>query len=102
MINAEKKIYLEKLLSSKTMVVNDYYKILKDLGDLKFDYQDYISHPINCDKELQRLSEADYDLCCVLFTMLLREDHFCNGSFEERCSSGQVQNILERMVALLD
>jgi len=33
--------------------------------------------------------------------MLLREDHFSNGSFGERFENGDVTPIVERMIALL-
>ena len=57
-----------------------YYDLLKHMGDLKSNYYDYMStEPINCDIELKRLPEADYDLCAALLTTLLREDHFCKS-----------------------
>ena len=69
---------------------------------MKYNYGDYmIAEPIDCQEELKRLPEADYDLCCALLTMLLREDHFCNGSFERRYNAGEVKLILDRMLALL-
>jgi hypothetical protein len=34
--------------------------------------------------------------------MMLREDHFSNGSFEKRVGSGQVRVVLERMLNLLN
>ena len=69
---------------------------------MKYNYGDYmITEPIDCQEELKRLPEADYDLCCALLTMLLREDHFCNGSFERRYKAGEVKLILDRMLALL-
>ena len=69
---------------------------------MKYNYGDYmITEPIDCQEELKRLPEADYDLCCALLTMLLREDHFCNSSFERRYRAGDVQPILDRMIALL-
>ena len=49
-----------------------------------------------------RLPTADYDTCCALLTMLLREDHFSNGSFEERQRNGEVKPIVDRMIALLE
>lgn len=58
--------------------------------------------PINCDQELLRLPTADYDLCCALLTMLLREDYFSNGSFDRRQRRGQVKPIIERIIALLN
>lgn len=64
-------------------------------------WYDMSTEPINCDAELERLPEADWDLACALLTMLLREDYFCNGSLMQRHSSGQVDVILNRMIALL-
>ena len=79
-----------------------YYDLLERMGDLKSNYYDYMStEPINCDVELRRLSEADYDLCTVLLTMLLREDHFSNGALRVRYEAGQVDAILQRMIVLL-
>ena len=79
-----------------------YYDLLERMGDLKRNYWDYMStEPINCDIELQRLPAADYDLCAALLTMLLREDHFSNGALRERYEAGQVDAILQKMIALL-
>ena len=79
-----------------------YYDLLERMGDLKRNYWDYMStEPINCDVELQRLPEADYNLCAALLTMLFREDHFSNGALRARYESGQVNAILHRMIALL-
>ena len=80
-----------------------YYDLLERLGDLKTNYYDYMTtEPINCDMELQRLSNADYDLCAALLTMLLREDHFSNGALRVRYEAGQVDAILYRMITLLN
>lgn len=80
-----------------------YYKLLEDMGDLRDDYGDYMTtEPINCDKELERLPEADYKLAADLLIMLLREDHFSNGSFRKRLDSGQVNAVLKRMICQLD
>lgn len=69
---------------------------------MKFNYWDYMTtEPINCNEELKRLPTADYELCTALLTMLLREDHFCNGAFERRFEAGEVTPILERMAAML-
>ena len=75
-----------------------YIKLLENLGDLKINYGDYmITEPIDCNEELKRISGADYELCTALLTMLLREDHFSNGSFERRFAEGQVLSVLVRM-----
>ena len=80
-----------------------YYKLLEDMGDLKPNYRDYmISELIDCDTELERLEDADYELCTALFTMLLREEHFCNGSLCKRYESGQLDAVLGKMIKELE
>ena len=92
----------EKLSREHTLNTNALYSTLEKCDALKFDYFDYMTTaPIDCDKELRRLSSADYDLCCALLTMLLREDHFSNGSLERRQHKGQVKPIIERMITCL-
>lgn len=79
-----------------------YYKLLEDMGDMRYDYGDYMTtEPINCGKELERLPAADYELATALLTMLLREDHFANGSLMRRFESGQLNAVLRRMIAAL-
>ena len=82
-LNEYKIERLQSLLKPTTTLADTYYE------------------PINADEELKRLPSADYDLCCALITMLLREDHFSNGSFGERFENGIVTPIVERMIALL-
>ena len=102
MTNLEKKNLLLNLLNERTARENTYYEILENMGDLKKDYHTYmITAPVDVEIELKRLEEADYNLCGALLTMLLREDHFCNGSFERRYNNGQVTLIVERMIELL-
>lgn len=75
---------------------------VKTIGDLKTNYGDYmITEPIDCNEELKRVPGADYELCTALLTMLLREDHFSNGSFERRFADGQVLPVLVRMKDVL-
>ena len=79
-----------------------YYELLEQMGDLKGNYHEYMkTAPINCDEELKRIDTADYDLCAALFTMILREDHFANGSLRKRFESGKVDEILNKMTELL-
>lgn len=95
----------KNLQACENIRMEDFYKALEDAGDIKFRYHEYASQKdggISCEEELKRLQNADYDICCALMTMLLREDHFCNGSFEERYRKGQVSPILERMIKLLE
>ena len=102
MTNTEKQKVLQDLKNTDTCSVSSYYETMENIGDMKYNYGDYmITEPIDCHEELKRLPEADYDLCFALLTMLLREDHFCNGSFYRRHRAGDVQPILDRMIALL-
>jgi len=98
------KIALFKTLSSDCILRTElFYDALEECGDLKQNYAEYAStRPIDCTQELLRLSSADYDTCCALLTMLLREDHFSNGSFDVRQRSGQVKPIIDRMILLLE
>lgn len=57
---------------------------------------------INCNEELKHLECADYDLSSALLMILLREDYFCNGAFEQRVESGQVECIVQKMIKLLE
>ena len=99
----QKITQLRTLSSERILPVELFYDILEKCGDLKGNYADYSStHPIDCNKELQRLDTADYDLCSALITMLLREDYFSNGSFEERQRSRQIKPIIDRMLFLLE
>lgn len=101
MTNEEKIIMFRKLLSN--INVTNSYEMFEETGDLKTNYWDYMTTElINCNEELKRLESADYDLCSALLTMLLREDHFCNGSFDQRVESGQVECIVQRMIKLLE
>lgn len=102
-LNLNDKIeLLQKLNKTEVLRAGVYYDVLEKCGDLKTNYFDYmLTHPIDCDTELLRLPTANYDLCCALITMLLREDHFSNGSFECRQRKGQVKPIIERMLSIL-
>ena len=100
----EEKITLFKKLNCDNILnVTLFYEVLEQCGDLKANYHDYMTTaPINCDEELLRLPTASYDLCCALLTMLLREDHFCNGKFERRQRAGHVKPVVERIIKLLE
>ena len=102
-MKAEDKVKCLKELCNKGVLRESIYnEVLEKCDVIKLHYHDYMTTaPIDCDKELLRLSSADYDLCCALITMLLREDHFINGSFERRQHQGQVQPIIERILGFL-
>ena len=102
MTKAEKIRKIQGILELKDSRGDLYVDLLKIMGDLKTNYGDYmITEPIDCDEELERIPRADYELCTVLLTMLLREDHFSNGSFERRFADGQVLPVLVRMKDVL-
>ena len=102
MTNAEKMVAIQKVIGHP-VTEELYYDLLESMGDIKRNYWDYMTtEPINCDIELRRLPNADYDLCTALLTMLLREDHFSNGALQERYKAGQVDAILSRMILLLN
>ena len=98
----EKMVLFQKLNTEKVTEAETFYETLEKCDALKTNYHDYMTTaPIECDKELLRLPRADYDLCCALLTMLLREDHFCNGSFVRRQRMGQVKPIVEQIIHLI-
>ena len=92
---------LQALQKRAPINAENCYRVLEKIGGIKYNYCVYLSEPIDCEKELLRLPDADYMTCCVLLTMLLREDHFSNGVFEERVNSGVVDKIIGRMITLL-
>lgn len=99
----EKMALFQKINTEKVTDAKTFYETLEKCDALKTNYHDYMTTaPIDCDKELIRLSRADYDLCCALLTMLLREDYFCNGSFARRQRMGQVKPIVEQIIHLLE
>ena len=80
----------------------DYEAALDEMGDLKWNYYDFLTTaPIDLDKELLRLPEADYELCSALFTAILREDCKCCGTLSRRINNGQVSLLLNKMIELL-
>lgn len=104
MDNAKMLQLLKKEPPKLCRLADYYYELLGIMGSMKYGYGDYMTTaPINCDEELKRTATADWDLCCALLTMLLREDHFAQyGCFENRCEKGDVQRIIDRMIAVLE
>ena len=102
MKNCDKRALFEQLNRERFFQAEALYDLLEACDSLKTDYHEYMTTaPIACDEELLRVPSADYDLCCALLTMLLREDHFSNGSFERRLRAGQIKPIIKRMLQLL-
>ena len=101
MKNFDKIQAFQSLNTNEIIFEKMFFDVLEKCTD-NINYSDYMTtHPIECDVELKRLPTADYDLCCALLTMLLREDHFDNGAFERRQRIGQVKPIVERIITLL-
>ena len=85
----EKIEMIQEIIEKKDPYIGLYAELLLSMGDMKLNYRDYmITEPINCSEELKRVFNADYDLCAALLTMVLREDHFSNGSFKRRFTAG--------------
>ena len=102
MTKSEKLRKIQEILELKNPQENLYADLLKTIGDLKTIEGDYmIPEPSECHEVLKRVPGADYELCTALLTMLLREDHFSNGSFERRFADGQVLPVLVRMKDVL-
>lgn len=102
MKNTEKIRLLSFLIQCGVQNEDELINTLEQAELIKQNYYDYMTtEPINCDEELKRLSDADIDLCSALLTMLLREDHFSNGTFNDRYEKGQVIPLFERMIQLL-
>lgn len=82
----------------------NYKELLNKLGGIKKNYTDYMTtEPLDCNAELERIDSADFDLCCVVLTLFLREEHFSqNGCFNNRCNNGDVQRIIDRMIVVLE
>lgn len=94
------KAKLERLLGRKDLRIEELYDLLAVMGSSR-DYGKWmLTAPIALDFELCRAEKADISLCCALLTAILREDHFSNGSFEERLASGAVEMLLTRMKKL--
>jgi len=99
---AEKIRMIREVLELKDPQEDLYVNLLRKIGDLKNNYGDYmITEPLDYNKELKRIPSADYELCTALLFMILREDHFTNGSFDWRFADDQVLLVLERMKYVL-
>lgn len=102
MTNSEKCRFLQSLRDSNSISLDNCRETLEKIGDMKYNYGDYlITEPVNYGEELRRLPGADYNLCCALFSMIPREDHFNNGTFAKRRETGEVLSILDQMLLLL-
>lgn len=103
MTNKELIELLQKKPSFRHSKVSYYYDLLETIDGMKTNYTEYMATaPVCCDEELKRLPTADFNLCCALLTMLLREDYFMqNGRFDDRYEKGDVGRIIDRMITVL-
>ena len=99
MTNDEKIKKIQALIDSKIPRLEHYYKLFEEMGDIEYKYTEYVESDV--DKEIRRLPNADYHMCCCLMTLIFREDYFMNGKFKERYDSGMVTDVLKRMILLL-
>ncbi len=99
MTNAEKIKKIQAVLDSKTPRLEHYCKLFDEMEDNVYNYTEYVES--NVDKEIKRLPNADYHMCCCLMTLIFRENYIMNGKFRKRYDSGMVTSILERMLLLL-
>lgn len=77
-----------------------FYDVLGPLELLVGNYGDFLkSRPVDVDEELKRLPNAGFRLACAFMSMLLREEYFSGGMFAVRKAKGQVNAVLDRMIA---
>ena len=77
------------------------HHFLEDMGDIKYNYQDYLTGNLSLSEELKRIPTADYELCTAILTTILREEYFSFGSFEPRVWNGDITLVLKRMLDVL-
>lgn len=93
------QIELKELLYEVMMQPKVSRELLAAWPGLKRNYHDYmITEPIDFQKELKRVPEADYDVCCALLTMIVQENR--DGLFESYVYNSDVIRILNRMIKL--
>lgn len=59
-----------------------------------------ITEPVDFQKELNRVPEADYDVCCALLTMIVQKKENQDELFESYVYNSDVIRILNRMIKL--
>lgn len=100
-----KKMYTHvmELIEKNDISISDIDDMLESFGELQLDYRNYFKDgmPLR-----ERLTEASlsrvirgnhmkaYKTCNVLFTMVLQEEHFHPGSFDELKADGSIDRLL--------
>lgn len=93
---------LRNLIEMHPMRKDAYYGALKTLDLLIIDDKRYFTLPIDPQRELQNLENADLKRCGALLSMLLREDYWFESAFDERLIQGWPQKIVQRMITLAE
>lgn len=93
---------LNNLIQMHPLRKDAYYRALKTLDLLIIDDRRFFSLPIDPEKELEGLEQADLKRCGALLCMLLREDRWFENAFDERLVQGWPQKIVRRMIALFE
>ena len=76
---------LNKYVRLDIIYEDELYRFLESNGMIVYNYGEYLKSPFDVDFELNKLDSFDLETCCALITMIFREDHFNNGTFERRC-----------------
>ena len=101
MENEQIVIVLKELLYEVMMQPKASRELLAAWPGLKNNYHDYmITELIDFRKELNRVPEADYDICCALLTMIVQEKENLDELFESYVYNSDVIRILNRMIKL--
>lgn len=93
---------LRNLIEMHPMRKDAYYGALKTLGLLVIDDKRFFTLPIDPERELQSLENADLERCGALLSMLLREDYWFENAFDGRLIQGWPQKIVQRMITLAE
>lgn len=99
----EKRRQLKHLIrENDKYILYHFYKVLEEIDAIKINYVSYSStHPVDVTEELKRLPNVEYESCCAIATMLIRENYFIYGALEQRVANGDVKRVLMRMIELL-
>lgn len=76
----------------------DFYYTLEKADFIDFNYSNQLkTKPIDINYELKLLKGSDFDFVKALLTGIIRENYFCNGSFDERVENGDVIRVLKKL-----
>lgn len=94
-----KKSDLEKLLKAKD--VSEFARFWEGRDLIVKDYGRHVvwdKAGIDADETVKKIPSANEEELRAFMTMLIREDHFCDGRFKERLKEGWPQKIVERLM----